>query len=109
MIDSSIINLLISQTSTTAFKALAKSISDYLERRKQIIRSEEKEPSFLHEDSRITLLAETDRETLLQLLTERPELLRGLESPIEASRSTKEVITEQLTILEKERNRLTPI
>jgi hypothetical protein len=50
----------------------------------------------------------TDK-VLRAVILERPELLRQDESPVEASRSTKEVITEQLTILEKERNRLIPL
>jgi hypothetical protein len=47
-----------------------------------------------------------DKESLKELFQ---ELFLDYESPIDASHTTREVITEQVTILEQERNRLIPI
>jgi hypothetical protein len=51
----------------------------------------------------------TDEVSLKAELTANADVVRGEESPEESSRSTRRVIENTLSILEKERKRLTPI
>jgi|ERR1700687_329883 len=54
-------------------------------------------------------LTATDKESLAAELAEHAELVRGDESPEESSRTTRQVIERTLSVVEKERDRLTPI
>jgi hypothetical protein len=51
----------------------------------------------------------TDKESLAAELTARADLVRGDESPEESSRTTRKVIEKTVSVVEKERDRLTPI
>ncbi len=50
-----------------------------------------------------------DKVELITELSKKADLIRADDSPEEASRSTREVVEKQVTILEEERNRLVPI
>jgi hypothetical protein len=60
------------------------------------------------EDEEDSAAKERERR-IINLLTQWRWMAPRIESPIEASRSTKEIVSTQLTILEAERNRLIPI
>ena len=51
----------------------------------------------------------TEKDSFTVELLEKADLIRGADSPEEASRSTLEVVERQVRILEEERNRLRPI
>jgi hypothetical protein len=54
-------------------------------------------------------LTATDRESLAAELAARADLVRGDESPEESSRTTRQVIEKTVSVVERERDRLTPI
>jgi Flp pilus assembly protein TadB len=51
----------------------------------------------------------TEREALAAEVRQKAELIRGSESPEEASRSTRETVERQVKVLEEEKQRLVPI
>jgi uncharacterized protein (DUF2267 family) len=90
-VDSAVITSLIAVLGTKqAFEAIRTALSEVLARRQ------------------IRLKA-ADPESLAAELAERAASVRGDETPEESSRTTRQVIEKALSVVERERNRLTPI
>ena len=110
MLPEIILGLAGSLTSSIAYEALQKAMDIY--RSKKGLRSDNDSEQIIHKVvpvEGIEAIANGGRITFQFHSDETIISLRNNESPIEASRSTQEIIATQVTILEKERNRLIPI
>lgn len=110
MIPDILTSLAISQASTIAYEAMKKAIDKYRVNR-ELPGEDGKMVLERHTDDGLVKdnLSSAEINQLIHLIKAKPGMLREDETPIEASRSTREIIDTQLTILEQERNRLIPI
>lgn len=107
MIPDVITGLIVTQGSNIAYQALAKAIEAYRTKKGTSVAEETDDTSIVM--NKVIDASTFTPEQIKELLSEINRATRDDETPIEASRSTREIINSQLTILEQERNRLIPI